>query len=145
MTTIRSNYLWQNPCATLIEFDGGSTCNIPRLGYGKGYGSYRINSKKIQRIQFDAAMSANCAEILTLVSAIEDAKKIGVKDFVVIGDSQIALKWADVATGKRKATKLDNTSDGFKKAVASLCLIARGTTIETQWRPRAYSVTIFGH
>ena len=90
-------------------------------------------------------MSANCAEILTLVTAITEAKKTGAKKFLIIGDSQIALKWANVAAGKRKATKIGKTSDGFQKAVVLLYQVARGIKIVTQWQPREHSFNTFGH
>src|SRR5205823_9986877 len=119
-----------------IEFDGGSTCNIPRLGYGQGYGSYRIGAGKVQRVNFGECMSANCAEILTLLAAITEAKTQGAKRFLVVGDSMIALKWANVATGKRKATKITKTSPGFQQAIVSLYQVADGIQIDTQWQPR---------
>jgi ribonuclease HI len=128
-----------------VEFDGGSTCNIPRLGYGKGYGSYRIGEGAVRRVRFEGAMSANCAEILTLVAAITEAKRQGARKLLVVGDSQIALKWANVAAGKRKATKVGNTSDGFQKAVVLLYQVARDTKIVTQWQPREHSFNTFGH
>jgi ribonuclease HI len=128
-----------------VEFDGGSTCNIPRLGYGQGYGSYRIGDGKVQRLQFQECMSANCAEILTLVAAVEFAKKSGAKKFLIVGDSQIALKWANVACGNRKATKTRNTSEGFQRAIVLLYQVARGLRIETKWQPREVSFVTFGH
>lgn len=54
-----------------IEFDGGTPCNIPRLGYGIGYGSYRIDGEPIVRLDHRAPMSANAAELLTLVRAVQ--------------------------------------------------------------------------
>ena len=90
-------------------------------------------------------MSANCAEILTLVSAITEAKKTGPKKFLIIGDSQIALKWANVAAGKRKATKIGKTSEGFQRAVVLLHQVANGIEIETQWQGREHSFNTFGH
>ena len=131
--------------ATRVEFDGGSTCNIPRLGYGKGYGSYKVGDGPVRRVRFEGAMSANCAEVLTLVAAITDARKTGAKKLLLIGDSQIALKWADVATGKRKATKIGKTSEGFQRAITSLYQVACGIRIETRWQPREMSVATFGH
>jgi ribonuclease HI len=128
-----------------IEFDGGSTCNIPRLGYGQGYGSYRIGDGNVQRVKFGECMSANCAEILTLVAAMTEARKTGAKSFLIIGDSMIALKWANVAAGKRKATKIMKTSPGFQQAIVSLYQVASGIQIETKWQPREASLATFGH
>ncbi len=128
-----------------IEFDGGSTCNVPRLGYGQGYGSYRIGDGKVRRVQFGECMSANCAEILTLVAAVESAKKSGAKSLLIVGDSMIALKWANVAVGNRKATKIRNTSEGFQRAIVLLYQVARGIKIVTQWQPREASFVTFGH
>jgi ribonuclease HI len=128
---------------TRIEFDGGTTCNIP-LRYGKGYGSYKIGDESVQRVKFQS-MSANSAEILTLVAAITEARKQGARSLLLVGDSQIALKWADVAAGKRKATAIRNTSAGFQRAIMLLYHAVSGLKIETQWQPRESSVATFGH
>ena len=128
-----------------VEFDGGSTCNIPRLGYGKGYGSYRVGEGAVRRVRFEGPMSANCAEILTLVAAITEAKRQGKRKLLLVGDSQIALKWANVAAGKRRATKIGKTSEGFQRAIVLLYQAARGLRIETRWQPREVSINTFGH
>lgn len=134
-----------NTTAT-VRFDGGTSCNIPRLGYGLGYGSYQIDDQPIVRLDFYEAMSANCAEIRTLASAVMSAKAAGHRDLVILGDSQIALKWANVAAGNRKATKLKGVSDGFRSAINHLHAAMVGiVSVRTRWTPREQSVAIFGH
>ena len=129
-----------------IEFDGGSTCNIPRVGYGRGYGSFKIGNGPIHRSHFQRNMSANAAEIYTLARAITVAKGHGARHLFVIGDSQIALKWANVCVGNRKATKIDKTSESFKEAIQLLHEACDGIwTLETRWQPRLNSVLTFGH
>lgn len=129
-----------------IEFDGGTSCNVPSRGYGDGYGSYRINQERPVRLQFYRSMSANAAEILTLVKGVQEAKQKGATDLLIIGDSQIALKWANVAAGKRPATKLGKTSVEFQKSISFLQTAMAGIlSIETKWQPRLKSVATFGH
>lgn len=81
-----------------IEFDGGTSCNIPRLGYGNGYGSYKIDNEPVYRCFFNRPMSANAAEILTLVHAINTIRSrdfpVGQIRISIYGDSQIALRLA---------------------------------------------------
>ena len=129
-----------------IEFDGGTPCNIPAEGYGIGYGSYRINSDPIVRLNFNRPMSANAAEIFTLRAAVIAAKEKGADALVINGDSRIALKWANVAAGQRKPTKIEKTSPVFQEAVAELKSAMQGiTSVVTQWQPRLKSVAVFGH
>jgi ribonuclease HI len=62
------------PC--VICFDGGTSNNIPsKGGYGLGYGSYRLNGEVV-RVDFARPMSANEAEMRTLIAAAEAAKLI---------------------------------------------------------------------
>lgn len=129
-----------------IEFDGGTSCNIPRLGYGDGYGSYRIDGAAVRRVRFDRPMSCNAAEIATLAAAITQAKENGATALELIGDSQIALKWANVFAGKRKATKLVKVSDAMRESLGELREAMTGVTVlETKWQPRLRSVATFGH
>jgi hypothetical protein len=129
----------------LIEFDGGSACNIPRLGYGEGYGSYKIGRGAVHRARFDN-MSANAAEIRTLATAIAVAKAQGARHLLCVGDSRIALKWANIAAGNRRPTKIDKTSASFKASIALLRDACFGiVSLHTQWQPRAVSVRTFGH
>jgi ribonuclease HI len=135
------------PC--VIYFDGGTSNNIPsRGGFGIGYGSYRLNGQVV-RIDFARPMSANEAEIRTLIAAAEAAKLIrdpAKTRLCVYGDSRIALKWARKA-GKRVfyRPKLGR-SQGFTAAVADLyaCLKPFAEVV-TEWQPRERSVEIFGH
>lgn len=131
-----------------VHFDGGTPCNIPRLGYGIGYGSYRLDEGPVVRVNHGRPMSANAAEIFTLVSAIQQVVAThgrGVR-VLVVGDSQIALKWARGKTPKGKPCKqAKGGSEEFRNAIQSLRDVLKGFEVETQWRPRANSVRVFGH
>lgn len=83
----------------IIEFDGGSTCNVPKLGYGDGYGSYQIDQREIVRLQFGKGFSANAAEILTLAAspsraaAISDPSKLNVSLLSFLGASAESYRY----------------------------------------------------
>jgi ribonuclease HI len=129
---------------TLVEFDGGTSCNIPAQGYGEGYGSFQIDHGTIHRVTFGRGHSSNASEILTLAAALEHLYSRGGVDSVKLfirGDSQIALKWAtDKSTPKAK------TSECFKQAIARLRLFnGFFGDIKTEWRGRRHSVKLFGH
>ncbi len=128
-----------------IEFDGGSTCNVPRLGYGEGYGSYQIDDREIVRVSFGIGHSSNSAEIRTITKALEDLydsdSKAAFKTVLIRGDSKIALKWVN-HRGPIKGTP----SPQFVEAISLLRAIAiRFTNLKTEWRSRDVSVEIFGH
>jgi ribonuclease HI len=75
-----------------IRFDGGTSCNKPRKGYGNGYGSYQINDGEIERLRFGVPMSNNVAEISTLTSAVNALKTDRKRTRLhIYGDSRIAL------------------------------------------------------
>lgn len=126
-----------------IEFDGGTSCNVPSRGFGDGYGSYRINQERPVRLQFYKAMSANAAEVLTLVKAVQEAKQKGATSLLIIGDSQIALGWA--GNPDRKMSK--KATPEFREAVSFLqkSLEPFSDKITTRWQPRIKSVATFGH
>lgn len=131
-----------------IYFDGGTSCNVPRRGYGKGYGSYRIGETwPIVRLAFDEAMSANAAEIRTLAEAITDAANEGFVNLLIIGDSQIALAWANHCAGNGKPRKMaKGSSPEFADSIRRLQVAAsRLDELQTRWRGRVNSVEIFGH
>lgn len=134
-----------------IRFDGGTSCNIPRLGYGNGYGSYQIDDAPIYRVNFNVPMSANAAEIRTLARAIETVAQIEPNTtllrLLILGDSRIALKWANVAAGSRKRTKIGKTSPEFQESIVMLELAMRRVfaKVQTNWTPRLQSVAVFGH
>jgi len=140
-----------------IEFDGGTPCNIPRLGYGIGYGSYQIQNcatgeiEPVVRVDHKRPMSANAAEVLTLVRAIQEVvSRFGREvELDIHGDSQIALKWARGATEsgrKIKTLKQRAGSDEFLAAVLTLRDLVKGfPTIKATWRGRQRSVEVFGH
>lgn len=131
-----------------VHFDGGTPCNVPRLGYGIGYGSYRIDNREIVRVNHGRPMSANAAELFTLVRAIQDVVGSIGRDvrLLVVGDSQIALKWARGTTPKGKAVKQPKGgSEEFRNAIQSLRDVIKGFHVETLWQPRIHSVRVFGH
>lgn len=131
-----------------VEFDGGTPCNIPAKGYGDGYGSYQISycghTRPITRLDFARPMSANVAEITTLLYALKtvvrtfDASQTWVH---VHGDSIIALHRCTISVKKWK-----RTSPEFMEAAQQLfdrCKQFLG--VSTHWRGRAASVKLFGH
>lgn len=133
-----------------IRFDGGTSCNIPRLGYGNGYGSYQIDNQPIYRCSFNVPMSANAAEIRTLVHALQTVAYNNCSEqdlhLEILGDSRIALKWAAIAAGQRKRTKIGKTSHEFQEAVSYLEHAMKPfRNITTRWTPRLESVAVFGH
>lgn len=127
-----------------IEFDGGTPCNIPRLGYGIGYGSFRINGGQVHRCNHERPMSANAAEVFTLVRAVQAVISMYPRhnvSLIIIGDSRIALRWA--SAGKKIAK---GSSEEFRNAIQSLRLVLRDfPPVETRWQPRLQSVETFGH
>lgn len=131
----------------VIEFDGGTPCNIPRLGYGEGYGSYQIDSggtrAPIVRRNFGIPMSANVAEISTLIAAIKTVLKSfdpKITALDIRGDSKVAL---GRCTNRMKPT---SPPSDFKMAADELFgLCAQFIEVKTNWRGRAASVRLFGH
>lgn len=131
----------------VIEFDGGTPCNIPRLGYGDGYGSYQIDSggtrAPIVRRNFGVPMSANVAEISTLIAAIKTVLKSfdpKITALDIRGDSKTAL-WRCA-----KRTKPTSPPSDFKAAADELfSLCAQFNEVKTNWRGRKVSVRLFGH
>lgn len=92
-----------------IEFDGGTPCNIPARGYGLGYGSYQIRSgehvNRVARVNFDVPMSANVAEISTLIRAIRSVMKSYNPEntsLEIHGDSKIALNRCSTPLKRKK-------------------------------------------
>jgi ribonuclease HI len=136
---------WINSPDFTVEFDGGTSCNIPSKGFGKGYGSFQINGAEIHRVEFGIGHSCNSAEIRTLAAALEairlscaDTKK---KSVLIRGDSKIALKWA-----KDKKQPSPSTTANFREAIELLRVqVAAFGCIRTEWRGRAHSVALFGH
>lgn len=143
-----------------IEFDGGTPCNIPRLGYGDGYGSCQITGGPVRRCAFNRPMSANAAELWTLARAIADVRtrfEVRTTGLLIRGDSQIALKWAGIGAGilpvnskgktRRKAAKVSEAaSDEFRASIQEVAAFIHGfARVETEWRGREHSVRLFGH
>ncbi len=136
------------PPYEVIEFDGGSSNNCPSQGgYGKGYGSYKIGKSVNYRCEF-GNMSANSAEVLTIVHALQsvsDDYRLN-KTLLVRGDSQIALRWVDFASRSypRKISK--GSSPEFVAGIHSLFeILPTFKRVLTEWRPRIHSLRIFGH
>ena len=134
---------------SVICFDGGKSNNIPsKGGFGIGYGSYRLNGEVV-KLDFARPMSANEAEMRTLIAAAEAVKLI--RDpartrLSVYGDSQIALKWAQKAGQNVFYRPKLGSSPGFNAAVADLYASLRPfAEVVTEWQPREISVQIFGH
>lgn len=131
-----------------VEFDGGTPCNIPRLGYGEGYGSYQIcaggHTSPIVRRNFGRPMSANVAEISTLIAALKTVVKSYNPKTVILeihGDSKIALS-------RCKAQLKPNKSydPSFAAAVTELqSFVSQFGEVTTFWRGRIASVRLFGH
>lgn len=128
----------------LIEFDGGTPCNIPRLGFGIGYGSYRINKGEIVKVDHKVPMSCNVAEILTLVEALKqipNGMKVKIK-----GDSQLVLnRVRDLAKGKEKPPSKGATELFIQALILLKQECQRLSWIEVEWQPRIRSVEVFGH
>lgn len=139
------------PSVVSIEFDGGTSCNIPAKGFGVGYGSYRLHGEggAIVRVEHGPKHSCNSAEILTLCRALEDAvftaQMLGMPlrklQFIVRGDSQIALRWVHC-----KHPPNNKTTPMFRHAISRLRkVVSKVGPIKTKWWPRTNSVRIFGH
>lgn len=134
----------------VIEFDGGTSCNIPRLGLGKGYGSYKIDDLPIARVEFGMGHSCNSAELRTITAALIDlhglceftggAKKTRV---IVRGDSQIALKWVNPL--HKKEPKPTSTKEFIEAIHQARHVASMFHSIKSEWRSREYSVQLFGH
>lgn len=133
-----------------IEFDGGTSCNIPRLGFGNGYGSYKINDEPIHRCNFNQPMSANAAEIRTLGYAVKAIVDRGIDPskaiLVLFGDSQIALNWARKCFFNQPAKVSKKATPEFIDAICELRLyLTKFLAVHTHWQPRLKSVATFGH
>lgn len=138
-------------CITVC-FDGGTPCNIPRLGFGDGYGSFRLSLNgihgEIHRLQFGEPMSANTAEIRTVTEAIKKVSELhgNEKMLHVIGDSQIALKWVKNAFERQPMKISSKSSPAFGESIRNLySVIQPFQKVVTEWNPRDRMVQIFGH
>lgn len=127
----------------LIEFDGGTSCNIPNKGYGKGYGSFQINDGPIQRVEFGMGHSCNSAEVLTLCAALKELKSQcpHAESVLCRGDSQIALKWISY---RGKPSR--GCYHRFLAAIDELRqVVVQFKSVRSEWRSRDHSVNLFGH
>lgn len=133
-----------------IEFDGGTPCNIPRLGYGKGYGSYKIWNEPVHRCHFNRSMSANAAELFTLNYAIKAVIDRGcdTRNMVLylVGDSRLVLDMSLKIRDGRKIKTGSKTSPEFREGVLVLReLLPCFAAVSAAWQPRRKSVKTFGH
>lgn len=142
-----------------IEFDGGSRSNIPP--FGLGYGSYQItefwNKEEricpIRRMNWQECMSANAAEIRTIVEALMEVidslePVLDRTHLSIFGDSQIAINRIIKAWHlKGQIPKFAESNSRFMvKWATELCrLVPRFATVEAQWHSRENSVALFGH
>lgn len=132
--------------AVLIVFDGGTSCNEPKKGFGEGYGSYQISGDPIRRVKFGIGHSCNSAEIRTLHAALADLSgktNAWMYHIHIMGDSKIALKWA---RPNLKGEPHHSCWKEFHTAIKMLREeIVKFGKITTQWHPRSESVKLFGH
>lgn len=143
-----------------VEFDGGTPCNIPRLGYGDGYGSYvwkdeagiNATQSKIVRVNFARPMSCNVAEVCTLLRAIDSimsAYEPSTTKLSIYGDSKIALnrcnKRIKDAHRKPLPDKFPRSPEFIDRCDELLAKCAKFHSVETCWRGRDASVKLFGH
>lgn len=137
------------PKEIVIEFDGGTSNNIPsRGGFGYGYGSYKIGDEDIKRVEFGLGHSCNSAEIRTLTAALTDLADRGNSHLISVlarGDSMIALSWCK--DGKKLSKKSKKTAtNNFIEAIQLLKeQVGRFQSVRTEWRSREHSVKLFGH
>lgn len=132
-----------------IITDGGTSCNIPALGYGIGYGSYKVDDLPVIRVDHKRPMSANAAEIWTVVAATEAL----VDDFSIVlpqtvlhvtCDSRIVVKWCSPV--HYQSDHSGGGSDEFRDAVAALKhSLRKFHSASADWWARENSVRIFGH
>ncbi len=128
-----------------IEFDGGTPCNIPRLGYGDGYGSYKIDDQPVYRLNFRIPMSCNVAEMTTILRAVQAVAQNHnphTTKLDIYGDSQTALKRCLVPIPKKRRQNGTEFS-GTANMLFTIC--AQFAQVTTHWRGRAASVRLFGH
>lgn len=131
----------------IIEFDGGTSCNNPKVGYGIGYGSFKIGEGKITRKEFGNC-SVNAAEVYTIAKALEAVPESWRKEkFLVRGDSMIAINWVKKAfAGVKRTEKHLRMDDPFCAAIEALYAITgHFKHIDAEWRRRHHSLRIFGH
>lgn len=134
--------------ALTITFDGGTSCNQPKKGFGMGYGSYQIEGRPIvSRIKFGMGHSCNSAEIRTLEAALADLSSSHPNPsslhLIIKGDSKIALRWANP---KFKDQPANHSWHEFHTAIAMLRThLSKFASITRIWHGRDNSVRLFGH
>lgn len=137
----------------VIEFDGGTSCNIPRKGFGIGYGSFKINDLEIQRLKFDKGYSANAAELETMYKALVALNDYIISDTIthvsphilVCGDSCIALKWLNCKRRPEGSEMFVTIINKMRKFIKQRQDCFAFGEITPFWRPRKKSVELFGH
>lgn len=123
----------------VIEFDGGTSCNNPKKGYGEGYGSYKIDDNEIIRVKLGPNHSCNSAELFTIITALSTINDYDFKTILVCGDSQICMKWLLHPLSKIKNNAHSKTQEAIK------ILRKKQFNVLCYWRNRKKSVELFGH
>jgi hypothetical protein len=104
---------------------------------------------EVVKLDFARPMSANESEIRTVIAAAEAAKlacEAARTRLCVVGDPQIALKWARKAGEKAVYRPQRAWWPGFTAAVADLYLCLQPfAEVATEWQPREKSFERFGH
>lgn len=128
-----------------VEFDGGAKGSGCTPGSGWGYGSFKIDAGPVNRVDFEQVMTAQAAEVLTLIAALESVPEPATARVVIHGDSQVALSCAQRIEDGRKKVKLKG-SPLFQQSQLRLAELVRSfAAVGTEWRGRAASVALFGH
>ena len=108
-----------------IHFDGGTTNEYPEQGrLWRRLWLLPLNGEVV-RVNFARAMSNNEAEVRALIAAAEAVKLISDPArtrLSVVGDSKIALKWAQQAGQQAFYRPKLGWSPGFTLAIADLYL-----------------------
>jgi ribonuclease HI len=132
-----------------VQFDGGTSCNIPRLGFGNGYGSYQINDEPIHRCNFNRPMSANAAEMFTLVYAVQALLDRHIDpeltDLIIIGDSQIVLNRVAKAFDNSPVNSKGGSPEFYEATSRLQDIITKFRSVKVEWQARLKSVAVFGH
>lgn len=134
-------------CMLRVEFDGGTSCNDPRKGYGIGYGSFKVGSDPIVRCDHVRPMSATAAECWTAVEAIRYVLTRWLPErtsLEIHGDSQNALARCERPI-KSKKVRENRESEYTQSGAELLALCQRFHSVRTLWRGRIVSVKLFGH
>lgn len=128
-----------------VYFDGGTS-----PGSSDGYGSWEVQfngfSKRVQRQPFlksdhGRAITNNVAEYLSLLGALEWLQSVQGKEHYsvhITGDSMLVINQVNQNWRVRK--------HHLQKLVDRCCLLLEDfKDWKTEWKPRKYSMSRFGH